>query len=84
MPRDHALGHTKLDADEPARSPFFCRDFPHPLDIELAFDNQLLQPRILGLKLLQPPHVVRLEAAEPLKPRVDRLFADPVPLGHRR
>ena len=46
--------------------------------------QRLLQPRILGLKLLQPPHIVRLEHAETLTPRVDRLFADPVPLGHRR
>src|SRR5262249_5857738 len=44
----------------------------------------LLQPRVLGLKLPQPANVARLEAAEALAPGVDRLLADPVPLGHRR
>ena len=67
-PRDLARGHTQLDADEPARSPIFCRDFLHHLDLEVAFDDQLLQPRILRFELLEPPHVVRLEAAEPLAP----------------
>jgi hypothetical protein len=42
-PRDHAPGHTQLDADEPARSPVFCRDFLDDLDLEVAFSNQLLQ-----------------------------------------
>src|ERR1700741_1415359 len=79
-PRGHALGHTQLDVDEPARSPVFCRDFLHDLDLEIALGNQLLQPSILGLKLLQTPHVIRLQAPEPLAPSVDRLLADPVPL----
>jgi hypothetical protein len=39
---------------------------------------------VASAELLEPPHVVRLEAAKPLAPRVDRLFADPVPLGYRR
>src|SRR6202044_2919934 len=48
-PRDHAPGHTQLDADEPARSPVFCRDFLHHLDLEVTLGHQLLQPRILCL-----------------------------------
>src|SRR5262245_51329085 len=48
-PRDHALGHTQLAAGEPARSPVFCRDFLHDLDLEITLGNQLLEPRILGL-----------------------------------
>jgi hypothetical protein len=38
----------------------------------------------LGAASLEAPHLVRLEPAEPAVPRVDRLFADPVPLGYRR
>ena len=68
----HAPGHTQLDADEPARSPIFCRDFLHHLDLEVTLGHQLLQPRILCLELLQPPHVVRLQSAEPLAPDVGR------------
>src|SRR5215469_1883704 len=83
-PRAHALGHTQLDADEPARSPVFCCDFLHDLDLEITLGDQLLQPRILCLKLPQPTHVVRLQAPEPLAPGVDRLLANPVPLGDRR
>src|SRR5262249_55514983 len=67
-----------------ARSPIFCSYFLHHLDLKIAFDNKLLQPRVLGLKLPQPANVARLEAAEALAPGVDRLLADPVPLGHRR
>jgi len=83
MPRDYAPGHTPLAADEPARLPVFCGDFLD-LDLEITLDNQLLQPRILGLELLQAPDVARLKAAETLAPGVDRLLADAVPLGHRR
>jgi hypothetical protein len=43
----------------------------------VALQYKLLQSNILGLELLEPPNVVRLEPAEPLAPRVDRLFADP-------
>jgi hypothetical protein len=49
--------------------------------ISRSFGDQLFQQRILRLELLEPPHVVRLETTEPLTPRVDRLLADPVPLG---
>jgi hypothetical protein len=45
---------------------------------------QLLQPRILGLELLQAPDVVRSKAAETLAPGVDRLLANTVPLGDHR
>jgi hypothetical protein len=41
---------------------FFCDDFLHGLDLEITLGNQLLQPRILGLELLQAPDVVRLKA----------------------
>src|SRR5215469_1875584 len=58
--RGYALGHTQLDVDEPARSPAFCCDFLYDLDLEIALGNQLLQPSILGLKLPQTPHVIRL------------------------
>jgi hypothetical protein len=34
---------------------FFCGDFLHGLDLEITLGNQLLQPRILGLELLQSP-----------------------------
>jgi hypothetical protein len=80
----HAPGHTQLAADGPARSPVSCGDFLHDLDLEITLGNQLLQPRILGLELLQAPDLVRLKATETLAPCVDRLVADPVPLAHHR
>ena len=84
MPRDHAPDHTQLDAHEPARSPVFSRDYLHDLDLQITLGNQLLQPRILGLKLLQAPHVVRLKPPEAFASSVDRLLADAVPLGNPR
>ena len=38
-PRGHAPGCTQLDADEPARSPVFCGNFLHHLDLEIALRN---------------------------------------------
>src|SRR6266487_3432932 len=83
-PRAHAPGHTPLAAGEPARSPVFCGIFLHHLDLEITLGHQLLQPRVLRLELPQAPDIGRLQAAETLAPSVDRLLADPVPLGHRR
>jgi hypothetical protein len=51
------------------------------LSLEGRFDNGL---RILGLELLQAPNLLLPKAAETLAPSVDRLLADPVPLGYRR
>ena len=65
-------GNTQLAADGPSRSPVFCGDFLHDLDLEITLGNELLQPRILGLELLQAPDVVRLKATETLAPGVDR------------
>ena len=62
-PRDHAPGHTQLTAGEPARSPV-CRNLFHHLNLEIALGDQLLQPRILGLELLQAPDVIRHKAAD--------------------
>jgi hypothetical protein len=59
----------------------FCVDLLHDLDLRVALGNQLLQPRILGLQLLQAPHVVGLKRPKPLPPSVDRLLGDAVPLG---
>ena len=69
-----------------ARSPFFCGDLLHHLDLEIAFGNQLLQPRVLSFELLQAANIVGLERPKPLPPGVDRLLADPVltgPIGSR-
>jgi hypothetical protein len=62
----------------------FCRDLLPHLDLEIVLRHQLLRPRVLLLELPQPPHVVRLECAEPLPPRAQRLLADRVPLRNRR
>src|SRR5262249_20718699 len=62
---DHSVGANQ-------RSPVFCGDFLHDLDLEITLGNELLQPRILGLELLQAPDVVRLKATETLAPGVDR------------
>src|SRR5205823_1675926 len=83
-PRAHAPGHTPLAAGGPARSPVFCGDFLHHLDLEITLGHQLLEPGVLRLELPQAPDVARLQAPETLAPSVDRLLADPVPLGHRR
>jgi hypothetical protein len=52
--------------------------------LEITLGYQLLEPRILGLKLLQASDLARLKAAKALAPGVDRLLADAVPLGHYR
>jgi hypothetical protein len=59
----------------------FCVDFLHHLDLEVALGNELLQPRVLRLELLQAAHVIRLQRPEALAPRVKRLLADAVLLG---
>ena len=58
-PRGHAPGHTPLAAGEPARSPFFCGDFLHHLNLEIALRHQLLQPPILHLELPQALELAR-------------------------
>src|SRR6266566_7498213 len=52
--------------------------------ITVPLGNQLLQPRVLLLEPFQAPHVVRLESPKAPAPSVDRLLAEPVPLGNRR
>jgi hypothetical protein len=37
---------------------FFCGDFLHHLDLKITFGDQLLQPGILRLELLQAPDLV--------------------------
>src|SRR6185369_1649889 len=80
-PRDQAPGHTPLAAGEPARSPLFCGDFLHHLNLKIALRHELLQSRILRLELPQALNVVRLQSTETLAPSIDRLLADAVPLG---
>lgn len=62
----------------------FCRNLFHHLDLQVAFRNKLFQSAVLGLELAQTPHILRPQRAEPLAPRVDRLLANPVSLGHLR
>src|SRR5262245_15721244 len=38
--------YTQLAADGPARSPVFCGDLLHDLDLEITLDYQLLQSRV--------------------------------------
>jgi hypothetical protein len=54
--------HMQLDADGPALSSVFA--VPSCITSRFAFGNQLLQTRILRSELVQPPHVIRLEAPE--------------------
>jgi len=61
---------------EPARSPFFCVDLVHHLDLEVALGDELLQPRVLRLEALPATHVVGLQRAEPPPPDVDRLLGN--------
>ncbi len=53
-----------------------CHARPGHLDLKIALGNQLLQPRILRLKLPQPPHIIWLKTAKAFAPGVDRLLAD--------
>jgi hypothetical protein len=62
----------------------FCVDLLHHLNLEVTLGDQLLQPRILCLELLQPAHIIRLHGAETLAPRVDRLLGNAVLLGDAR
>src|SRR6266480_4551358 len=50
-PRAHAPSHTPLAVGEPARSPVFCGDFLHHLDLEITLGHQLLQPSVLRLEV---------------------------------
>jgi hypothetical protein len=53
-----AARHSRwLAAGEPRTLTSFCGDFLHHLDLEFSLGNQLLQSRILGVELLQPPDV---------------------------
>jgi len=63
----YSASFCRLRADGSA-TPVFCGDFLHDLDLEITLGNQLLQPRILGLELLQAPDVVRLKATETPEP----------------
>jgi hypothetical protein len=74
---------TPLVNGEPARSPFFCIDLLHHLDLKVALSHELLQPRVLEFQLSEALDVVRLHFAEALAPRLDRLFGYPVLLGDR-
>src|SRR6266516_4089600 len=56
-PTAPAPGHTPLAAGEPARSPVFCGNFLHHLDLEITLGHQLLQPRVLRLELPQAPYL---------------------------
>src|SRR5438045_1761328 len=46
-PRPHVLGPTPLVADGPARSPFFCSDLLHHLDLEVGLRHPPTQRRDL-------------------------------------
>lgn len=59
----------------------FCGDFFHHFDLEITLGDQLLQPRILLLELLEPAQVVDAGGAEFLAPGINSLLADLVPLG---
>jgi hypothetical protein len=45
----------------------FCGDFLHDLDLEITLGYPLLEPRILGLKLLQAPDLARMKAPKRLR-----------------
>ena len=70
-----------LDADEPARS-HFCRDFLHHLDLEVRSATSFFSRASASSCFSR--RRCSTASAEPLAPDVDRLFADPVPLGHHR
>lgn len=60
------------------RSPFFCGNLLHHLDLEGAPRHWLLQPSVLLLEMAQALHVYRLQLAEALAPQVNGLVADPL------
>lgn len=66
------------------RSPFFCGDLLHHFDFKVALGQELLQPRILLLHLVQALHFVGIHDAVALAPAVDQLLAYAVLLGYFR
>ena len=64
------------------RLPFFCGDLLHDLDFKVPFRKDLLQPRVLLFQQAQTLHVIGGHAGKPLAPRVERLLADSMLLGH--
>jgi hypothetical protein len=47
----------------------------------IALDQQLAQPQILRLDLLQTPNLIDVEVSEPFAPSVDALFAHAMTFG---
>src|ERR1700730_9814357 len=90
-PRGHAPGHRPLAAGEPARSPFFCGDFLHYLNLEIALRHRLLQPPILRLELPQALDILLLQPDEPedvselsctsTRPVVNAVYRSPNSIG---
>ena len=55
-PRGHAPGYTPLAAGEPARSPFFCGDFLHHLNLEIALASAVNSARRNVAHFTRPDH----------------------------
>lgn len=68
-------------AGGPVRSPFFCSDLLHDIDLEIPVSNDLLEPGVLLFELPQNLEVCSLQRAKALAPGIDALLADPVLLS---
>src|SRR3546814_1107967 len=63
---------------EPVRSPLFSKDVLDDLVLENLLGQQLLQPAVLGLKLLQALGIGHAHAAELAPPQLVRRLAEAV------
>src|SRR5689334_19177264 len=71
-----ASATTPLPRAERWGSPFFCDHRLQRLDIQRLLRDDLLQPTILVLELLEPLHLAQFHAAELRFPAIVRLLGD--------
>src|SRR5690606_41755362 len=67
---------------EPVRSPLFCVDLLHDIDLEVTVHQQLTQSGVLSLQRFESFDLIRLHTAELLTPCVDRGLAHTMAFGH--
>ena len=77
------LGRTPPSGDVPTRSPLSYGDLFHYFDFEVSLRQQLLEPGVFLLELLQALYVGNLHAPERPTRSANRLDAHAVFLGYR-
>ena len=80
----HARRHNKLAACGPARSPFFCRDLLHHVNLQIALHHESAEPGVLQIEILEALDIIAGYLIEPSAPCIDPLLAHGMPISHAR